>query len=278
MAVVVRDLDPVLDLYGEGLGLGPFEIQEIHAPGARLGGAAAPARLRVASAPLGVCEMELIEVVGGRPPHQEFLEEQGEGMNHFNLDKLSPAAYLETLGRLYGRGVEPFWGYPFNSFCYVESAGVGGVTFEVMVGSGHAGKKGHNHLGLVVADTQRTIDFYSGTFGLGPFRSGVYPMQRAFYRQARIEASFRASFCDLGESRLEVVQVLEGETPLGAHLQAKGEGMHHLTLEVPDPEKRLRELSGQGVETLWSCPEAGLSLLDTRSIGGMPFAIGTTAP
>ena len=68
VAVVVRDLDPVLDLYGEGLGLGPFEIEEIDAPGARLGGAAAPARLRVASAPLGGCEMELIEVVEGRPP------------------------------------------------------------------------------------------------------------------------------------------------------------------------------------------------------------------
>jgi len=274
VAVVVRDLDPVLDLYGEGLGLGPFEIREIDARSARLGGAPAPARFRVATAALGVCEMELIEVVSGRPPHQEFLEEHGEGMNHFNLDKGTSEAYLATLGRLYGRGVEPFWGYPFNSFCYVDSAGVGGVTFEVMVGSGHAGKKDHNHLGLVVADTDRTIDFYTGTLGLGPFRSGVYPMQRAFYRDARIEASFRASFCDLGESRLEIVQVLAGDTPLGAHLEARGEGMHHLTLEVSDPEARLEALSGQGIETLWNCPEAGLSLLDTRSIGGMPFAIG----
>ena len=273
VAVVVRDLDPVLDLYGEGLGLGPFEIQEIDAPGARLGGVAAPARLRVATAPLGVCEMELIEVVAGRPPHQEFLEEQGEGMNHFNLDKCSPEAYLETLGRLYGRGIEPFWGYPFNSFCYVDTARVGGVTFEVMVGSGHAGKKGHNHLGLVVANTQRTIAFYRETLGLGPFRSGVFPMQRAFYRDARIETSFRASFCDIGEARLEVFQVLEGDTPLGAQLEARGEGMHHLALVVPEPEKRLEELAARGIEATWECPEAGLTLLDTRAVGGMTFAI-----
>ena len=273
VAVVVRDLDPVLDLYGEGLGLGPFEIEEIDAPGARLGGAAAPARLRVASAPLGVCEMELIEVVEGRPPHLEFLEERGEGMNHFNLDKCSPEAYLETLGRLYARGIEPFWGYPFNSFCYVESAGVGGVTFEVMVGSGHAGKKGHNHLGLVVADTQRTIGFYSETLGLGPFRSDVFPMRRAFYRDARIEAAFRASFCDIGEARLEGFQVLEGDTPLGAHLETRGEGMHHLALEVPEPEKRLEELAARGGEATWSCPEAGLTLLDTRAVGGMTIGI-----
>ena len=273
VAVVVRDLDPVLDLYGEGLGLGPFEVEEIDAPGARLAGAAAPARLRVASAPLGVCEMELIEVVEGRPPHLEFLEERGEGMNHFNLDKCSPEAYLKTLGRLYARGIEPFWGYPFNSFCYVDNARVGGVTFEVMVGSGHAGKKGHNHLGLVVADTQRTIAFYRETLGLGPFRSDVFPMQRAFYRDARIEAAFRASFCDIGEARLELFQVLEGDTPLGAHLEARGEGMHHLALEVPEPEKRLEELAVRGVEAIWSCPEAGLTLLDTRAVGGMTIGI-----
>ena len=50
----------------------------------------------------------------------------------------------------------------------IHSLTIGGVTFEVMVGSGHAGKKGHNHLGLVVEDTQRTIDFYTKSLGLPP--------------------------------------------------------------------------------------------------------------
>ena len=34
VGVAVRDLEPVLDLYAEGLGLGPFEVLEIETPGA----------------------------------------------------------------------------------------------------------------------------------------------------------------------------------------------------------------------------------------------------
>lgn len=277
VGIAVRDLDPVLDLYTEGLGLGPFEIEEIDARRAcyvdASGPRPSPVRLRVATAPLGPCEMELIEVTGGRPPHAEFLESEGEGMNHFNLDKGTAEGYLDTLGKLYARGIEPFWGFPFGSFCYVESEAVGGVTFEVMVGSGHAGKKGHNHLGLVVENTQRTIDFYGKTLGLGPFRTGEYPMPRAFYRTERIEAGFRASFCDLGESRLRLFEVIEGEAPFGDRLRERGEGMDHLCLTVPDLDEALEELASAGIATTWRCPELGVAHLATSGIGGMTFAL-----
>jgi catechol 2,3-dioxygenase-like lactoylglutathione lyase family enzyme len=277
VGVVVRDLEPVVELYTKGFGLGPFEVEELDAPTARYRDAPQPTRLRVASAPLGVCEMELIEVLAGRPPHADFLDSHGEGMNHLNLDKLTHEGYLSTLGELYFRGIEPFWGLPFNSFCYVESEEIGGVTFEVMVGSGHAGKKGHNHLGLVVADTDRTIDFYTHTMGLGPFRTGDYPTPRAFYRDARIEADFRASFCDLGQARLRLYQVLEGENPLLDQLNTTGEGMHHLCLAVADLDQALAVLRAAGIPTAWICPEARMAFVDSTRVGGMVFALRESA-
>jgi catechol 2,3-dioxygenase-like lactoylglutathione lyase family enzyme len=274
IAVAVRDLEPVVSLYEEGLGLGPFERREVPLPGARYADDhAAPACVSIATAPLGVCEMELIETLAGRPPHAEFLETHGEGMNHFNLDKCTAEAYLDTLSALYWRGIEPFWGLPFGSFCYVESESIGGVTFEVMVGSGHAGKKGHNHLGLVVEDTPRTIEFYTETLGLPPFRTGEFPMARGFYRSERIETRFRASFCDIGEAQLQLFQVLEGETPFSDRLARTGEGMHHLCLNVPDLDAALGELAAVGVPETWRAPELGLAELDTRRIGGMTFAL-----
>ena len=264
VGVVVHDLDPVLELYTEGIGLGPFEVSEQSGP---------DTRVRVATAPLGVCEMELIEVDGGRPPHAIFLDEHGEGMNHLNLDKRTAEEYLATLGRLYFMKVEPFWGLPFNSFCYVDSEKVGGVTFEVMVGSGHAGKKGYNHLGLVVADTDRTIDFYSRTLGLGSFRTGAFPMPHAFFRGERIETGFKASFCDLGDTALRLYQVIEGGGAFAEHLASKGEGMHHLALNVEDVDAALSELASQGIEATWRSPETGLTLLDTTAVGGMTFGL-----
>jgi methylmalonyl-CoA/ethylmalonyl-CoA epimerase len=273
VAIAVRSVDAVVEIYTDALGLGPFETREIELRKASFQGRRAPATIRMASAALGPCEMELIEVTGGRPPHAEFLETHGEGMNHFNLDKRTHAGYLETLSRLYHRGIEPFWGYPYGSFCYLESPDLGGVTFEVMVGSGHAGKLGHNHLGLVIADTARTIDFYSKTLGLGPFRTGEYPMTRAFYRDKRIEARFKASFCDLGESRLRVYEVLEGETPYSDHLDRQGEGMHHLCLPVADLDEAIEELRQIGIEAIWRSDELRVAHLATREIGGMTFAI-----
>ena len=281
IGVAVRDLSPVLELYTEGLGLGPFEVSEIEAPTAAYGPAGqtrpSPSRLRVATAPLDVCEMELIEVLDGRPPHAEFLDTHGEGMNHLNLDKCTAEAYLDTLATLYYRGIEPYWGLPFGSFCYVESEPIGGISFEVMVGSGHAGKKGHNHLGLVVADTQRTIDFYTKTMGLGPFRTGEFPMPRAFYRDKRIETSFRASFCDLGPTTLRLFETLEGDSPMADQLASRGEGMHHLCLHVDDLDARLSELADAGIETTWRCPETGTAHLETTAIGGMTFALAEVA-
>lgn len=274
LGVAVRDLAPVVDLYEAGFGLGPFEIEEVDLPRATRGdGSAAPARLRMATAPLGVCEMELIEVLSGRPPHAEFLEAHGEGMNHLNLDKRSAEAYLETLSNLYWRGVEPFWGLPFTSFCYVDSAETGGVTFEVMVGSGHAGKKGHNHLGLVVRDTRATTDFYSGSLGLPSFRTGEFPMHRAYYRDDRIETSFRASFCDLGPMQLRLYETPEGESPFSDQLEKKGEGMHHLCLNVRSLDEALASLESDGVQATWHAPELRTVHLDTTRTGGMTFGL-----
>lgn len=273
IAVAVRSVDTVARTYTEALGLGPFEIEEIELERTTLRGKPTPARLRIATAPLGPCEMELIEVKGGRPPHAEFLETHGEGMNHLNLDKRTHEGYLDTLSTLYHRGIEPFWGYPFGSFCYVESPDLAGVTFEVMVGSGHAGKLGHDHLGLVVADSDPTIDFYSKTMGLGPFRTGEYPMTRAYYRDERIEARFKASFCDLGESRLRLFEVVEGETPFGEQLSTHGEGMHHLCLPVESLDEAVAACEAAGLSTLWRSEELRLAQLDAAPIGGMRFAL-----
>lgn len=275
---VVSDIDRTAEFYGKAFGIGPFEVEEIDARYATWNGRSAPTRFRIASAPLGPCEMELIEVVGGRPPHAEFLESQGEGMNHLNLDYRDAEAYLERMLTLHVNGIHHFWGFPHSGFCYVESEKIGGITFEVMRGSGHAGKKGHNHLGLVVADTARTIDFYHNVIGLPGFRTNGFPMKNATYRGRLIDASFKASFTDLGEGRIALIQPLDGDSPFAEFLKDRGEGMHHLRLAVDNLDAAIGDLKANGIKAVWLCPEAQLALLDTRSIGGMLFGLQQPAP
>ncbi len=273
ITAVVKDIDRTVEFYGKAFGIGPFDIHEVDAADAVWHGRAMPSRFRIASAPLGPCEMELIEVVSGRPPHAEFLERHGEGMNHLNLDYRDAEAYLSRMLTLHVNGIHHFWGFPHSGFCYVESEAIGGITFEVMRGSGHAGKKGHNHLGLVVADTDRTIDYYSNVIGLPDFRTSTFPMKNATYRDRLIDASFKASFTDLGEGRITLMQPLEGESPFADFLKNRGEGMHHLRLTVDDLDAAVGALSGRGVKPVWSSHKAGLAILDTEAIGGMRFGL-----
>jgi len=270
---VVNDIERTVEFYGKAFGLGPFDVQEIDGRQASWNGYTAPTRFRIASAPLGPCEMELIEVISGRPPHAEFLETQGEGMNHLNLDYRDAEAYLSRMLTLHINGIHHFWGFPHSGFCYVESKEIGGITFEVMRGSGHAGKKGHNHLGLVVADTGRTIDFYQNVIGLPAFRTSNFPMKNATYRDRLIDASFKASFTDLGEGRIALIQPLDGDSPFAEFLTEHGEGMHHLRLGAADLDEAVAGMAAKGVPAVWSCPEAGMTLLDTQAVGGMRFGL-----
>jgi methylmalonyl-CoA/ethylmalonyl-CoA epimerase len=277
ITTVVNDIDHTVEFYGKAFGIGPFEIHEVDATGATWHGRMAPTRFRIASAPLGPCEMELIEVMSGRPPHAEFLDREGEGMNHLNLDYRDAESYLGRMLTLHAQGVHHFWGFPHSGFCYVDSEKIGGITFEVMRGSGHAGKKGHNHLGLVIADTDRTIDFYHNVIGLPRFRTNIFSMKNATYRDKLIDASFKASFTDLGEGRIELIQPLNGESPFAEFLKNRGEGMHHLRLGVDDLDAAVRDLNAKGIEDVWSCPEAEMTLLDTQAIGGMRFGLQRAA-
>ncbi|MDB5394754.1 MAG: 4-hydroxyphenylpyruvate dioxygenase/hemolysin-like protein [Rhodospirillales bacterium] len=270
---VVHDIDRTVEFYGKAFGVGPFEIREVDSKRATWHGDTVPTRFRIASAPLGPCEMELIEVVSGRPPHAEFLDREGEGMNHLNLDYRDAESYLGRMLTLHEQGVHHFWGFPHSGFCYVESEKIGGITFEVMRGSGHAGKKGHNHLGLVVADTDRTIEFYHNVIGLPGFRTNVFPMKNATYRDKLIDAAFKASFTDLGEGRIELIQPLDGGSPFADFLKNRGEGMHHLRLGVDDRDAAVGKLNAKGIEAFWSCPEAEMTLLDTQATGGMCFGL-----
>jgi catechol 2,3-dioxygenase-like lactoylglutathione lyase family enzyme len=270
---VVKDIERTVAFYSTAFGIGPFETVEVDGMRAAWRGRAAPTRFRIASAPLGPCEMELIEVISGRPPHAEFLETQGEGMNHLNLDYRDAEAYLSRMLTLHVNGIHHFWGFPHSGFCYVESEEIGGITFEVMRGSGHAGKKGHNHLGLVVADTGRTIDFYHNVIGLPAFRTSNFPMKNATYRDRLIDAAFKASFTDLGEGRIALIQPMDGDSPFAEFLKDHGEGLHHLRLAAEDIDGAVAGLAAKDVPAVWSCPEAGMTLLDTQAVGGMRFGL-----
>jgi methylmalonyl-CoA epimerase len=105
-----------------------------------------------------------------------------------------------------------------------------------------------HHLGVAVGDVDAAVLRYGSLFG------------------AEVEAEelledqgVRAVVLRLGaEGRVELLEPLEQDTPVGRFLARRGEGMHHVAYGVADLESELRRLRGDGVELIDETPRHGV--------------------
>ena len=90
VGIVVKDMDKTIERLSS-YGIGPFEHRAVPA-GAKewYKGKPMEAVFKIAAVRLGGMELEFIQPVDGESPHQEFLDEKGEGIQHlaFAVDNL----------------------------------------------------------------------------------------------------------------------------------------------------------------------------------------------
>ena len=119
------------------------------------------------------------------------------------------------------------------------------------------------HVGIVVKDLEQSRALWEECLGL---------------RLAEVEHleqyQVRIAMYPVGES---MVELLGGTTPDSKYarlVRERGEGLHHICLEVEDIEGALAELRGKGVRLLDETPRAGhqgsrIAFLDPASTGGV---------
>ena len=107
-----------------------------------------------------------------------------------------------------------------------------------------------NHIGLVVEDVDKAVDFYSSTFGLGPFTVDTYHLKGVAYRGKPTDAVIKAGFAFTGDFLIELVEVVEGETPHTEFLRANGEGVQHIAFPVENMEEALANLAEKGIKPI----------------------------
>jgi len=101
-----------------------------------------------------------------------------------------------------------------------------------------------NHVAIVVRDIEESLKFWQDSLGLTLDHIEVVPSQNS-----------RVAFIPVGDSEVELVQPTSNETGLAAYLEKRGEGMHHLCMEVDDIEAKLAELKEKGVRLINETPE-----------------------
>jgi methylmalonyl-CoA/ethylmalonyl-CoA epimerase len=96
-----------------------------------------------------------------------------------------------------------------------------------------------NHVALVVEDIEKALSFWRDQLGLHLDHIEEVPEQAS-----------RVAFLPVGESEVELVEPTDPESGLGKYLDNRGEGMHHLCLEVSDIAGMLMDLKEKGVRLI----------------------------
>jgi methylmalonyl-CoA/ethylmalonyl-CoA epimerase len=127
-------------------------------------------------------------------------------------------------------------------------------------------------IGIVVRDTDKALNYYEKTLGIGRFDSFISERETK-----EGKAKLRYSVAQVGAIQIEVIEVVEGETIHSQFLKKGREGLHHIGFFVDDLDKKLKELQQRGVKVLERAkvPLVGIeyAYLDTESISGVIFEL-----
>ncbi len=103
-----------------------------------------------------------------------------------------------------------------------------------------------DHIGIVVRDIQQALGFYESALGLSLSQVVEVPDQKV-----------QVAFLPVGESNIELVQPLTDDTGTAKFLEKRGEGIHHICLEVEDIETALARLKVHGAPLIDEVPRPG---------------------
>lgn len=119
-----------------------------------------------------------------------------------------------------------------------------------------------HHIGIAVQDLERALETYRA-LGLEVTGQEEVP-----------EQGVRLAFLPVGQARLELLQPLRGDSPVARFLESRGEGLHHICLEVEDIEEALARAGRAGLRLVDERPRAGahgarVAFLHPRTLHGV---------
>jgi methylmalonyl-CoA/ethylmalonyl-CoA epimerase len=105
---------------------------------------------------------------------------------------------------------------------------------------------GLDHVAVLVADLDAAVKLFRDTYGLAEPEIEVVPGEKV-----------KVAIFGHGQGRIELVCPTGPDSPMHKALEKRGEGLHHLCIEVPDIEKAMAGLRAAGAPLLDEKPRAG---------------------
>ena len=119
-----------------------------------------------------------------------------------------------------------------------------------------------DHVGIAVKEIGAALELFQTVFGAPPSEIIVLADQ-----------GVRGTLIQVGQTRLELLEPLGPDTPIGRFIESRGEGLHHLAFNVSDLPAKLKMLDSQGFRLIDHEPREGLSgdiaFIHPRSVFGI---------
>jgi methylmalonyl-CoA epimerase len=99
-----------------------------------------------------------------------------------------------------------------------------------------------DHVAIIVSNIERALVFYRDTLGITPGEIKEVPTEQV-----------RIAFLPMGGPGGSEIELIEPTTPdssLSKFLDKRGEGLHHICLEVDDIDAALVEMKEKGISVL----------------------------
>ena len=104
-----------------------------------------------------------------------------------------------------------------------------------------------NHVGIAVKSIEEAVKLYTDALGLKVQDIEVVEDQKV-----------KTAIIPVGESKIELLESTDPEGIITKYIEKRGEGLHHLALEVSNIKDTLEILAKQGIPLIDENPRSGV--------------------
>ncbi len=102
------------------------------------------------------------------------------------------------------------------------------------------------HIGIAVTNLDAAIQTYSELLGT------------PCYKLEAVESEgVKTAFFQVGESKIELLEATNDDSPIAKFIAKKGEGIHHIAFDVANIEESMSDLRAKGFQLLNESPKKG---------------------
>ena len=119
------------------------------------------------------------------------------------------------------------------------------------------------HLGIAVSNMNESITLFENL------------LNTKCYKTEGVESEgVRTAFFQVGESKIELLEATNPDSPIAKYLAKQGQGIHHIAFEVENIEEELKRLRALGFVLIHEIPKRGadnkrIAFLHPKSTNGV---------